>query len=112
MPDVARTLLLFVLAGLCELGGGWLIWQWLREDRAMPLGLIGALVLISYGVVHTLQSESEFSRIYIAYGALFIVLAMGWGMLIDGWRPDRWDISGALLALVGVFVIMFAPRSA
>ncbi len=111
MPEVPRTLGLFVLASLCELGGGWLVWQWLREDRPFPVGLVGALVLVGYGVVHTLQSDAEFGRIYVAYGAVFIVLAMGWGMVIDGWRPDRWDVTGALIALVGFLVIIFGPRN-
>jgi small multidrug resistance family-3 protein len=87
------------------------MWQWLREDRPIPVGLIGAAVLITYGVVHTLQSEAEFGRVYVAYGALFIVLAMAWGIAVDGWRPDRWDIAGALITFVGFLVIILGPRN-
>lgn len=111
MNEVVRTLTLFALAGLFEIGGGWLMWQWLREDRVLPVGLLGAAVLIAYGVIHTWQSEAEFGRIYAAYSGMFIVLAMGWGMVLDGWHPDRWDIAGSLIALGGVCLMMFAPRN-
>jgi small multidrug resistance family-3 protein len=110
MPEIPRALMLFTIAAFCEIGGGWLVWQWLREDRPFPVGVIGALVLVTYGVVHTLQSEAEFGRIYAAYGGLFIAIAMGWGMMIDGWRPDRWDVAGALAVVAGALLIMFAPR--
>lgn len=99
-----------MLAGVAEIGGGWLVWQWLRVDRPWPLGLLGALVLVSYGVIPTFQDEQAFGRVYAAYGGVFVVLAMGWGWLVDGWRPDRWDLAGALLCLIGVSVIMFGPR--
>lgn len=99
-----------MLAGVAEIGGGWLVWQWLRVDRPWPLGLLGALVLVSYGVIPTFQDEGAFGRVYAAYGGVFVVLAMGWGWLVDGWRPDRWDLAGALLCLIGVSVIMFGPR--
>jgi small multidrug resistance family-3 protein len=107
---VVRAVALFAFAGLAEIGGGWLVWQWLRVDRPWPLGVIGALVLVSYGVIPTFQDEPAFGRVYAAYGGVFVVLAMAWGWLVDGWRPDRWDMAGAALCLVGVAVIMFAPR--
>lgn len=110
MPDVARTLTLFAIAGLAEIGGGWLVWQWLREERPWPFGVLGALVLVTYGVVHTFQESAEFGRIYAAYGAFFLLVAMGWGVLVDGFRPDRWDITGVAVALLGVGIILFAPR--
>lgn len=111
VPDIARTLTLFAIAGLAEIGGGWLIWQWLREERPWPLGIVGAAVLIGYGLTHTLQPSAEFGRIYAAYGAFFLLVAMGWGVAIDGFRPDRWDIIGVTIALLGVGIIMFAPRN-
>jgi len=108
--DVARAVLLFVLAGLCEIGGGWLVWQWLREGRGLLLGLVGAGVLVLYGVIPTLQSEPAFGRVYAAYGGVFIVLALLWGRMVDGWQPDAWDLLGGAVALVGVAIIMWAPR--
>jgi small multidrug resistance family-3 protein len=109
--NVGRTIGLFVLAGLAEIGGGWLVWQWLRVDRPWPVGVAGALVLILYGVIATLQQSSEFGRVYAAYGGVFIILAIAWGVVIDGWQPDRWDMAGAAICLAGVFVIMFGPRA-
>ena len=114
MPDAAgigRTLALFVLAGLAEIGGGWLVWQWLRVDRPWPVGVAGAIVLISYGVIVTWQESAEFGRVYAAYGGIFIIMALIWGRVIDDWRPDRWDITGAAICLIGVLVILFGPRS-
>ena len=112
MTVVIKTALLFGCAGLAEIGGGWLIWQWLRVGRPWPLGLLGALVLVGYGVIPTLQTESNFGRVYAAYGGVFVVLALLWGVVVDGFNVDRWDILGALICLAGVSVIMFAPRAA
>lgn len=112
MPaEVPRALLLFGLAGLAEIGGGWLVWQWLREGRPWPFGVVGALVLVAYGVIVTFQADPHFGRIYAAYGGVFVVLSLVWGRLVDGFEPDRWDLLGGLICLIGVSVIMFAPRS-
>lgn len=105
--NVLRALVLFVVAGLAEIGGGWLVWQWLREGGRPWLGLIGGVVLFAYGVIPTLQKEPAFGRVYAAYGGIFVVLSILWGWLIDGWRPDRFDLLGAGIALVGVAVIMW-----
>lgn len=113
MPvDVVRSIVIFGLAGLAEIGGGWLVWQWLRESRPWPLGLLGALVLIAYGVIPTFQTEVHFGRVYAAYGGVFIVLSLAWGGVFDGFQPDRWDVIGAAVCLVGVGIIYFAPRTA
>jgi small multidrug resistance family-3 protein len=101
---------LFVLAGLCEIGGGYLVWGWMREHRPVVWALIGALVLAAYGVVAALQPISEFGRVYAAYGGVFIALALFWGVLVDGFRPDRWDLLGASICVVGVLVMVGPPR--
>lgn len=108
--DIIRSYFLFILAGILEIGGGYLVWQWLREGRGIGLGVMGALVLALYGVVPTLQQEPAFGRVYAAYGGMFIVLALVWGVVVDNWRPDRWDIAGASIALLGMSIIMWAPR--
>jgi small multidrug resistance family-3 protein len=108
--DVVRSLALFVVAGLCEIGGGWLVWQWLREGRGLLMGAAGAAVLVFYGVVPTLQSAPTFGRVYAAYGGVFVVLSLAWGRAVDGWQPDRWDLLGGAVALAGVAIIMWAPR--
>lgn len=109
---IARSVMLFLIAGVCEIGGGYLVWMWLRDSRSIWLGALGGLVLFLYGVLPTLQPETAtFGRVYAAYGGIFVVLSLLWGWWIDGVRPDRWDMIGGLIALVGVGVIMYAPRS-
>ena len=98
-----------VLAGLCEIGGGYLVWQWLRSGRSALWGGIGGVALFLYGVIPTLQ-PSHFSRVYAAYGGVFVVLSLAWGWALDGRVPDRYDLAGAALCLAGVAVIMYAPR--
>lgn len=107
---VAKSLLYFVLAGLCEIGGGYLIWLWLRENQSSWLAVFGAVLLIIYGIIPTLQPAS-FGRVYAAYGGIFIVLSILWGWQIDKITPDKFDLLGGGLALLGVLVIMYAPRS-
>lgn len=110
MPEIVRALLLFGLAGLAEIGGGWLVWQFVRGERPWPFGAVGAVVLMVYGVIPTFQAEPNFGRVYAAYGGVFIVLSLIWGAAVDRFEPDRWDLLGVLLALTGVLVIMFGPR--
>ena len=101
---------LFVLAGLCEIGGGYLVWGWMREHRPILWALLGAAILALYGVVAALQPISEFGRVYAAYGGIFIVLALLWGIVVDGFRPDRWDLLGAAICFLGVLVMVVPPR--
>jgi small multidrug resistance family-3 protein len=99
---------LFVLAGLCEIGGGYLVWGWMRDNKPLLWALVGAVVLALYGVVAALQPISEFGRVYAAYGGIFIALSLAWGVFVDGFRPDRYDLLGALICIAGV-VVMVAP---
>lgn len=108
---IVRSLFWFMLAGVMEIGGGYLVWLWLRENKPWWVGLIGALVLVGYGVVPTFQ-PAHFGRVYAAYGGVFITISLLWGWYLDGHPPDRWDVLGALLCLVGVATIMYAPRGA
>lgn len=101
---IAITLLFFFIAGLCEIGGGYLVWLWLRDRMSWMLGALGGFVLFLYGVVPTFQ-PSHFHRIYAAYGSIFIVMALAWGWLFEGIAPDRFDIIGAVIALAGVAII-------
>jgi small multidrug resistance family-3 protein len=101
---------LFVLAGLCESGGGYLVWGWMREHKPLLWALLGAAILAAYGVVAALQPISEFGRVYAAYGGIFIALSLGWGVVVDGFRPDMWDLIGVVICIVGVFVMVAPPR--
>ncbi|MDQ1674539.1 MAG: small multidrug resistance family-3 protein [Frankiaceae bacterium] len=107
---VARSILLFVLAAVAEIGGAWLIWQGLREHRGVLWVGAGVVALGLYGFVATLQPDPNFGRILAAYGGVFVAGSLTWGAVVDGYRPDRYDLSGAAICLVGVAVIMYAPR--
>jgi small multidrug resistance family-3 protein len=101
---------LFVLAGLCEIGGGYLVWGWIREGKTLSWALAGASILALYGLVAALQPIAEFGRVYAAYGGIFIALALAWGVAVDGFRPDRYDLLGALICLAGVLVMVVPSR--
>jgi small multidrug resistance family-3 protein len=105
---MTKSALLFILAGLCEIGGGYFIWIWLREGKSVWFALLGAVVLIFYGIVPTFQ-PAHFGRVYAAYGGIFVVLSILWGWK-DHIRPDRFDLIGGLICLIGVCIIMYWPR--
>ena len=107
---VSRSILLFALAALLEIGGAWLVWQGVREHRGWIWMGLGVAALGAYGFVVTLQSDANFGRILAAYGGVFVAGSLLWAMAMDGFRPDRWDVGGALLCLIGVSVIMYVPR--
>lgn len=106
---IAGSVALFLLAALLEIGGGYLVWQWLREDAALWVGAAGGLVLVLYGVVPTLQ-PAHFGRTYAAYGGVFVVSALLWGWAVDGRVPDAPAVVGGLVCLIGVAVLMYWPR--
>jgi small multidrug resistance family-3 protein len=108
---VARSLVLFVVAAIAEIGGAWLVWQGVREHRGVMWVVGGVLALGAYGFVATLQPDAHFGRVLAAYGGIFIVGSLLWGVVADGFRPDRYDLIGALVCLVGVGLIMFVPRT-
>ena len=107
---VVRSIALFVLAALAEIGGAWLVWQGWREQRGLWWIAAGVIALGAYGFVATFQPEAHFGRILAAYGGVFVVGSLLWGVVVDRFRPDRFDLIGAALCLVGVAVIMYAPR--
>ncbi|MFE1245416.1 YnfA family protein [Fictibacillus sp. NPDC058756] len=105
------AIFLFIIAGIAEIGGGYLVWLWLRESKPITYGLAGSLILVTYGVIPTLQNFPTFGRVYAAYGGVFIILAVLWGWLIDKKTPDMYDWLGAGICLIGVSVMLWAPRS-
>jgi small multidrug resistance family-3 protein len=108
--NVAKSIALFVVAALFEIGGAWLVWQGVREHRGWLWPGCGVIALGAYGFVATMQPDAHFGRILAAYGGVFVAGSLIWGMAFDGFRPDRWDVIGALICLAGVAVIMYAPR--
>lgn len=107
---LARSILLFAVAAVAEIGGAWLVWQGVREQRGPLFVAAGVLALGAYGFVATLQPDPHFGRILAAYGGVFVAGSLAWGVVVDGFRPDRYDLAGALVCLLGVAIIMYAPR--
>src|ERR671915_2191274 len=103
---LAKSVGLFIVAALFEIGGAWLVWQGVRESRGLAWIGAGVLALGVYGFVATLQPDPHFGRILAAYGGVFVAGSLLWGVVVDGFRPDRWDLIGAAICLVGVAVIM------
>lgn len=109
--DTARSISLFLLAALAEIGGAWLVWQGLREHRGVLWVAAGVIALGAYGFVAAFQPDPDFGRVLAAYGGIFVAGSLVWGMVVDGFRPGRWDVIGAAICLVGVAVIMYVPRA-
>lgn len=107
---ILRSVALFALAALAEIGGAWLVWQGVREHRGLLWVGAGVVSLGLYGFVATFQADPHFGRILAAYGGVFVAGSLAWGMVLDGFQPDRWDYIGALICLIGVGIIMYVPR--
>ena len=100
---------LFLLAALAEIGGGYLVWLWARQKKKIIFGIVGGIILFTYGIIPTLQ-PSNFGRIYAAYGGFFIISSILWGMMVDKKRPDKFEIIGSIVAILGAVIIFYAPR--
>ncbi len=105
-----KAIFIFLLAGIAEIGGGYLIWKWLREGASGWLGLFGGIALVLYGIIATWQAFPDFGRVYAAYGGVFIIMSLFWGWLVDKKIPDTYDWIGGLVCLIGVFIILW-PRN-
>jgi len=108
---IAKSILLFAVAAVFEIGGAWLVWHGVREHRGWLWVGFGVIALGAYGFVATLQPDANFGRVLAAYGGVFVAGSLAWGMALDGFRPDRWDVIGAVVCIAGVAVIMYAPRT-
>ncbi len=109
MLAVLKTYLVFIIAGLCEIGGGYLVWLWLKEGRSFWYGVSGSVILVLYGVVATFQ-EASFAKVYATYGGIFVVMSLWWAWKFDHYVPNTYEITGALIILAGAAIIYFAPR--
>ena len=108
--EFLKSISYFILAGILEIGGGYLIWLWIREGKGIGYAILGAIILALYGIIPTLQ-PSNFGRVYAAYGGVFVVLSIIWGWGVDKIAPDKFDIIGGLVCLAGVLIIMYWPRT-
>lgn len=109
MLAIAKTVGLFLVAAVCEIGGAYLVWQWRNGGKPAWFALGGAAALFLYSFVQTAQAFN-FGRAFAAYGGVFIAAATFWGWWVDRRVPDRWDWMGAGIALVGAAVILWGPR--
>jgi small multidrug resistance family-3 protein len=107
---VITSIALFFLVALVEIGGGYLVWKWLRDKKGILFGIIGGIVLFIYGVIPTFQ-PAHFGRVYAAYGGIFIISSILWGMFIDKKKPDRYEVIGSAVAIMGAIIIFYSPRS-
>lgn len=107
---VAKSVALFAVAAVAEIGGAYMMWQAIKEGRGILYALAGAVALAGYGAIAALQPDANFGRVLAAYGGVFIAGSLAWGMIFDGFRPDRYDLAGAAACLIGVAVIMYPPR--
>jgi small multidrug resistance family-3 protein len=105
-----KSLLYFLLAGACEIGGGYMVWQAVKGQASLRQGIFGAILLALYGLIATLQ-PAGFGRTYAAYGGVFVILSLLWGWIFDDSRPDTYDVIGAVIILIGTMVIFYAPRN-
>ncbi len=104
------TLILYPLAALAEIAGCFAFWAWLKLDRS-PLWLVpGVLSLALFAWLLTLVPSEAAGRAYAAYGGVYIAASLGWLWLIEGQRPDRFDLTGAAICLVGAAVILLPSR--
>ncbi|EIT85981.1 hypothetical protein A374_09099 [Fictibacillus macauensis ZFHKF-1] len=106
-----KAILLFILAGLAEIGGGYLIWLTIKEHKTVLYAIIGGVILVAYGIIPTLQTFPSFGRVYAAYGGVFIILSILWGWAIDQKTPDFYDWLGTIICLIGASIILWGPRS-
>ena len=109
--DIVLICLLFFLAGVAEIGGGWGVWQWRKEDKSVGYMIVGCLALVGYGFLPTFQPDvaGAFYRVYAAYGCWFIFLSLVWGYAIDGNKPDAGDLVGAGISVLSAICITFWP---
>jgi small multidrug resistance family-3 protein len=104
-----KTIIIFIIASICEMAGGFFIWLWIREGKSIWFGLIGGFILMLYGVVATFQ-PANFARTYATYGGFFIVFSLVWAYIFDNFKPTKFDLIVAFVALVGVLIIYLSPR--
>ncbi|GAE83461.1 YnfA family protein [Bacteroides reticulotermitis] len=110
MISIVKTILIFILAGICEIGGGYLVWLSVKGGKPLWYGLLGGGVLVLYGLVATLQT-ANFAKVYATYGGFFIALSLVWAFIFDKYTPTKYDIIGALIAILGVCIIYYSPRT-
>ena len=109
ISSIIVPFILFIIAAIAEIGGGYLVWLWLRKKKTYLLGIVGGIIMFLYGIVPTFQ-PAEFGRVYAAYGGIFVISSILWGMTVEKKRPDRYEIIGSFVAVLGSIIIFYTPR--
>ncbi|MGE0774020.1 MAG: YnfA family protein [Sphingomonadaceae bacterium] len=106
------TAIIYLGAALAEIAGCFAFWAWLRLDKSILWLVPGMFSLAAFAWLLTLIDASQAGRAYAAYGGVYIGSAIGWLWLVEGVRPDRWDLLGGTVCLVGAAIILCGPRTA
>lgn len=107
-----RSLAFYAAAALAEIGGCFSFWAWLRLGRSVWWAVPGLVSLVLFAVLLTRIDTPAAGRTYAAYGGVYVAASLLWLWLIEGVRPDRWDLAGGAICLVGAAVILLGPRPA
>jgi len=108
--DAIKTIVIFALCAAGEIGGTYAVWRWRRDGQSPWLILGGVALLTGYAIIQTYQPDGDYGRIYAAYGGFFLFSAMLWGWVGDGVVPDRFDVIGVAIALIGAAVILWGRQ--
>lgn len=111
MTSLSTSLTAFAAAALCEIAGCFAFWAWLRLGRSALWLIPGMVALALFAWFLTLVDSPLAGRAYAAYGGIYIASALVWGWVVEGQAPDRWDLTGAAICLIGMAVILFGPRT-
>ena len=123
-PKIVLSIFLFLVAGIAEIGGGWLVWQavrgrahvagkhWWQDGKAVMCAILGSVSLVSYGFLPTAQPPPTFGRLYAVYGGFFIVLSFAWGWLVDKDRPDKGPQPAPMTHRSSLLAALLSPSTA
>ena len=107
-----RSGLVYVLAAICEIGGCFAFWAWLRQGRSALWTIPGVLALVAFAWLLTRVEAQAAGRAFAAYGGIYILSSIVWMRTVEQVRPDRWDLIGMAVCLAGAAIILFGPRAA
>ncbi len=107
-----RSLVWYLIAASCEIGGCFAFWAWLRMQKSPLWTIPGVVALIAFALALTRINSAHAGRAYAAHGGIYILSSLLWLWGVENTRPDRWDVLGAAICLIGAATILFGPRGA
>jgi len=109
---MTQTAIAYLVAAFAEIAGCFAFWAWLRKGASIWWLIPGALALALFAYMLTRVDSEAAGRAYAAYGGVYIAASLVWLWAVEGVKPDRWDMTGALICLGGAALIIFGPRGA